>query len=246
MAASRVPHRTLRQEIIAAARRMSALGINQGKSGNLSHRIPEGFLVTPTGMAYERLKPADIVAMGFDGSHRGTRLPSSEWRFHRDILAARPETNAVVHTHAMFATTLACLGREIPAFHYMVAVAGGDGIRCAPYATFGTEALSRHAVEALEGRKACLLANHGMIALGATLDAALALAVEVETLAAMYWRALQVGEPKILDGPEMARVLERFRTYGQQSAPSASGPHPPASRVPPSPAGGRGASKRGA
>jgi L-fuculose-phosphate aldolase len=217
MAAPRLAHRTLRQEIIATARRMNALGINQGKSGNVSHRITGGFLVTPTGMAYDALKPGDIVAMGFDGSHRGSRLPSSEWRFHRDILAARPEANAVIHTHAMFATTLACLGREIPSFHYMVAVAGGDSIRCAPYATFGTEELSRHAVRALEGRKACLLANHGMIAIGVTLEAALALAVEVETLAAMYWRALQVGEPHLLDGAEMARVLEKFRTYGQQT-----------------------------
>ena len=216
MSAPRLAHRALRQEIIATARRMNALGINQGKSGNLSHRIPDGFLVTPTGMDYDTLKPADIVAMGFDGVHRGPRLPSSEWRFHRDILAARPEANAVVHTHAMFATTLACLGGEIPAFHYMVAVAGGDSIRCAPYATFGTEALSRHAVRALEGRKACLLANHGMIAVGDTLKAALALAVEVETLAAMYWRALQVGAPNLLDDTEMARVIEKFRTYGQQ------------------------------
>src|SRR5205807_2815823 len=173
------------------------------------------------------------VAMGFDGSHRGPRLPSSEWRFHRDILSARPEASAIVHTHAMFATTLACLGREIPAFHYMVAVAGGDSIRCAPYATFGTEELSRHAVRALEGRKACLLANHGMIAIGDTLKAALALAVEVESLAAMYWRALQVGAPNLLDADEMARVLEKFRTYGQQRA------HPSPQ---PSPARGEGGS----
>jgi L-fuculose-phosphate aldolase len=218
MSPPRLAHRALRQEIIANACRMNALGINQGKSGNLSHRIPDGFLVTPTGMDYDALEPADIVAMGFDGVYRGTRLPSSEWRFHRDILAARPDVSAVIHTHAMFATTLACLGGEIPAFHYMVAVAGGDNIRCAPYATFGTEELSRHAVRALEGRKACLLANHGMIAIGDTLKAALALAVEVETLAAMYWRALQVGEPNLLDAAEMARVIEKFRTYGQQNA----------------------------
>jgi L-fuculose-phosphate aldolase len=240
MTASRLPHRALRQEIIATARRMNALGINQGKSGNLSHRIPEGFLVTPTGMTYDALRPADIVEMGFDGSHRGTRLPSSEWRFHRDILAARPEANALIHTHAMFATTLACLGREIPAFHYMVAVAGGDSIRCAPYATFGTEALSRHALAALEGRKACLLANHGMIAVGATLEAALALAVEVETLAAMYWRALQVGEPRLLDAPEMARVLEKFRTYGQQAPAKRSSISPPTpGQAAPDPRGAR-------
>jgi len=220
MAASRLAHRALRQDIIATARRMNALGINQGKSGNLSHRIPEGFLVTPTGMAYERLKPADIVAMRFDGSHRGTRLPSSEWRFHRDILAARPETNAVIHTHAMFATTLACLGREIPAFHYMVAVAGGDSIRCAPYATFGTEKLSRHALAALEGRKACLLANHGMIVVGPNLKKAMWLAVEVETLAAQYWRALQVGKPRILSKAEIDRVIDKFKTYGQAKEPA--------------------------
>src|SRR5260370_41903071 len=154
--------------------------------------------------------------MGFEGSHRGTRLPSSEWRFHRDILVARPEANAVIHTHAMFATTLACLGREIPAFHYMVAVAGGDSIRCAPYATFGTEALSRHALAALEGRKACLLANHGMIAVGATLEAALALAVEVHTLPAIYWPALPVGEPTLRAAPDTAGALDELRTYRRQ------------------------------
>ena len=213
----RLAHRALRADIIATARRMNSLGINQGKSGNLSQRIPGGFLVTPTGMDYDALKPADIVPMDFAGRHQGARLPSSEWRFHRDILRARPEAEAVIHTHAMFATTLACLGRGIPSFHYMVAVAGGDDIRCARYATFGTEELSRCALAALEGRKACLLANHGMIAVGPSLKAALALAVEVETLAAMYWRALQVGEPRLLDRPEMARVLEKFETYGQQS-----------------------------
>ena len=217
MSARPLAHRALREEIIATACRMNTLGINQGKSGNISHRTPDGFLVTPTGMDYDTLEPADIVPMSFDGVHAGPRLPSSEWRFHRDILAARPEVNAIIHTHSMFATTLACLGAEIPPFHYMVAVAGGDSIRCAPYATFGTKELSAHAVHALEGRKACLLANHGMIAVGETLKATLALAVEVETLAAMYWRALQVGEPNILDAAEMARVIEKFRTYGQQS-----------------------------
>ena len=214
--AAPLAHRALRLALIATARRMNALGINQGKSGNLSHRIPGGFLVTPTGMAYDALGPSDIVPMRFDGTYGGKRLPSSEWRFHRDILAARPEVNAVIHTHAMFATTLACLGREIPPFHYMIAVAGGDTIRCAPYATFGTEGLSRHAVTALRDRKACLLANHGMIAVGVDLDSTLALAVEVETLAAMYWRALQVGKPKLLGRAEMKRVIEKFRTYGQQ------------------------------
>ena len=153
--------------------------------------------------------------MTLEGEARGTRLPSSEWRFHRDIYRARRDVNAVVHTHAPFATTLACLHRGIPAFHYMVAVAGGRDIRCAPYATFGTQELSDHAVAGLAGRDACLLANHGMIAVGASLARALALAVEVETLAEMYWRALQIGEPRLLPDAEMDVVLEKFRTYGQ-------------------------------
>jgi len=154
--------------------------------------------------------------MTLAGEARGNVLPSSEWRFHRDIYAARADAQAIVHTHAPFATTLACMHRGIPPFHYMVAVAGGKDIRCAPYATFGTQELSDHAVAALAGRRACLLANHGMIAIGASLDGALALAVEVETLAEMYWRALQIGEPSPLPDAEMDVVLEKFRTYGQQ------------------------------
>jgi L-fuculose-phosphate aldolase len=212
-------HLWQREAIISAGRRMNASGLNQGTSGNLSHRVENGFLVTPTGMEYDVLRPEDIVLMRFDGSYEGERLPSSEWRFHRDILAARPEVGAVLHAHSMFCTTLACLRRGIPSFHYMVAMAGGADIRCAPYATFGTEELSRHAVAALEGRKACLLANHGMLALGKDLAATFKLAVEVETLAAMYWRALQVGEPVLLDAAEMAVVLEKFKTYGQQPEP---------------------------
>jgi L-fuculose-phosphate aldolase len=202
--------------MIATARKMNDSGLNQGTSGNLSQRVEGGFFVTPTGMDYEALEPEDIVFMRMDGSHEGRRRPSSEWRFHRDILAARPEVGAVLHAHAMFCTTLACLHRGIPSFHYMVAVAGGVDIRCAPYATFGTEELSRHAVTGLEGRKACLLANHGLIAVGTGLADALKRAVEVETLAAMYWRALQVGEPVLLSEAEMAVVLEKFKTYGQQ------------------------------
>jgi L-fuculose-phosphate aldolase len=209
-------HEALRRELIATARRMNERGLNQGTSGNLSQRVPEGFLVTPTGMAYDALEPGDIVLMDWEGRHEGERLPSSEWRFHRDILAGRPEVGAVLHAHSMFATTLACLDRPIPAFHYMVAVAGGADIRCAPYATFGTDELSRHAVAALEGRRACLLAHHGMIALGADLAGALKLAVEVETLAAMYWRASLAGTPALLDAAEMARVVEKFRDYGRQ------------------------------
>lgn len=206
-----------REAIISAGRRMNASGINQGTSGNLSHRVESGFLVTPTGMEYDVLRPEDIVLMRFDGRYEGERLPSSEWRFHRDILAARPEVNAVLHAHSQSSTAVSCLRRSIPPFHYMVAVAGGTDIRCAPYATFGTEELSRNAVTALEGRKACLLANHGLLTVGVDLPSAFKLAIEVETLAAMYLRALQVGEPVLLDEAEMAVVLEKFRTYGHQS-----------------------------
>ena len=206
-------HVTLRRQLIETARRMNALGINQGTSGNLSARVKGGLLVTPSGVAYDALKPADIVEMAFDGTwrcERPARRPSSEWRFHLDILDARPEFGAVVHCHSRYATTLACHRRDIPAFHYMVAVAGGGSIRCAPYATFGTAELSRNALVALKGRRACLLANHGLIAGGADLAAALALAVEVETLAAQYCQALQIGPPKLLSKAEMARVLKKF------------------------------------
>jgi L-fuculose-phosphate aldolase len=212
-----VKHLRLRREIVATARRMIALGLTQGTSGNVSARAGERFLITPSGVAYEDMRPSDIVEMGFDGKVVGNGAPSTEWRFHRAILAARPEVNAVVHAHSMFATTLSCLGLDIPAFHYMIAVAGGRSIRCAPYATFGSEELSRHALAALEGRGACLLANHGMIAVGGTLDNALALALEVETLAAQYWRALQVGKPVILSDEEMDTVLEKFKTYGRRA-----------------------------
>ncbi|HTS23295.1 MAG TPA: class II aldolase/adducin family protein [Casimicrobiaceae bacterium] len=205
----------LRDEIIATARAMNARGLNRGTSGNVSARIDSGFLVTPSRMAYESIQPGDVVAMTLDGRSRGTRAPSSEWRFHRDLYAARVEVQAIVHAHSPFATTLACLGRGIPPFHYMIAVAGGSDIRCASYATFGTQELSDRALQALDCRRACLLANHGMIAVGATLGDALALAVEVEALAEQYWRALQIGEPDLLSQAEMTVVLEKFETYGQ-------------------------------
>lgn len=207
--------RELRAAIVATAREMNALGINRGKSGNVSARIDSGFLVTPSALPYAQTEPDDIVAVARDGSASGRRAPSSEWRFHRDIYAARPEAMAIVHTHAPFATTIACLDRGIPAFHYMIAVAGGNDIRCAPYATFGTQELSDAAVRALDGRRACLLAHHGMIAVGETLAAALALAVEVETLAEMYWRTLQIAEPAILPDGEMDEVLRKFDRYGK-------------------------------
>ncbi|HJU24276.1 MAG TPA: class II aldolase/adducin family protein [Casimicrobiaceae bacterium] len=199
--------------MIETARRMNALGINRGKSGNVSARINRGFLVTPSALDYDKTRPEDIVAIDNADNTIGRRSPSSEWRFHRDIYAARTDVEAIVHAHAPFATTIACLDRGIPPFHYMVAAAGGRDIRCAPYATFGTQALSDAAVRALEDRRACLLAHHGMIAVGASLDAALALSVEVEALAQMYWQALAVGEPRLLDEREMREVVERFADY---------------------------------
>ena len=195
---------------------MNRLGINQGTAGNASVRVPEGLLITPSGLAYDRMKPEDIVTIDKDGDTRGNGTPSSEWRFHFDIMVTRQDAQAVLHAHPPFCTALACLGMDIPAFHYMVAVAGGDSIRCAPYATFGTQALSDNALRALDGRRACLLANHGMICLAGGLKAALRLAVEVETLAQQYWRALLIGTPRILPADEMKTVLEKFRTYGKR------------------------------
>jgi L-fuculose-phosphate aldolase len=206
----------LRESIIATAMKMNRTGINQGKSGNVSARTEGGFLITPTGIPYEDTKREHIVPMSLDGTHSGTVLPSSEWRFHRDIYASRPDVEAIVHTHAVHSTALAVHGRGIPPFHYMVAIAGGADIRCAPYATFGTQELSDHAVAALKDRKACLLAHHGMIAVGRDLAQALAIAVEVETLAKTYLAALAAGEPPLLSEDEMARVLDKFSTYGQQ------------------------------
>ena len=204
----------LRRAMVDTCRRMNATGLNQGTSGNLSARSGDGFLITPTSLPYDAMEPTDLVPMGFDGGHAGRRRPSSEWRFHRDILLRRGDVAAVLHTHSVYATTLACHHRAIPAFHYMVAVAGGSTIRCAPYATFGTQALSDHALAALEGRRACLLGQHGMIALGASPAAALALAVEVETLARLYVQALVLGEPPVLPDDEIARVMAGMRGLG--------------------------------
>ena len=208
--------RGLRVRIIDAARRMNASGMNQGRSGNVSARIEGGFLVTPTGVPYEELNPPDLVFMWRDGERVGTYTPSSEWRIHRDIYEKRAEAGAIVHTHSPYATSIACLRRGIPPFHYEVAFAGGKDVRCADYATFGSQELSDRALAALEGRQACLLANHGVVALGRDIDAAFAMAAKVEALARLYWQALQAGDPVLLDDAEMARVLEKFRTYGRE------------------------------
>ena len=203
-----------RQAIIDACRRMNALGINQGTSGNISLRHGKGMLITPTSVPYDLMTPDQMVFMAMDGSLTEGQRPSSEWRFHLDILRARPEVHAVVHAHPAYCTILAIMGLEIPAVHYMIAAAGGDTIRCAPYATFGTPELSEHAVKALDGRFACLLDHHGMIAIGPSLERALWLAVEVETLARQYHGCLQIGKPPLLSSEEIERVGHKMAGYG--------------------------------
>ncbi|MGB2831754.1 MAG: class II aldolase/adducin family protein [Methylotenera sp.] len=208
----------LAEKLLSTTQKLAALGLNKGTSGNASVRVGDSFLVTPSGMLVEEMTAANIVQMHFDGNVAlcdAGKKPSSEWRFHCDILSARPEINAVIHTHSMFATTLACLQLDIPPFHYMIAVTGADTIRCAPYALFGTQVLSDHALSALYHSKACLLANHGMIALGVDLDDALAVTLEVENLCEQYWRALQIGEPQLLTEVEMREVFQQFKGYGQ-------------------------------
>ena len=214
----------LSEQLLKTSQKLAELGLNKGTSGNCSVRFEEGFLVTPSGMSVEEMTPASMVQMQFDGGFEQSKKPSSEWRFHRDILrpdtaTSRPEINAVVHTHSMFATTLACLHQDIPPFHYMIAVVGGDTIRCAPYALFGSQALSDNALTALIDRKACLLANHGMIALGYDLEDALAVTVEVENLCEQYWRILQLNpSPPLLNEAEMREVFQQFKGYGKWGA----------------------------
>lgn len=212
----------LREEMVSICRRMNTSDINQGTAGNLSVRSGDGFLITPSSMPYDVMRPDDIVEMDFDGTYVGGR-PSSEWRFHRDILRAREDINVVLHCHSVYATTLACHHKTIPAFHYMTGVAGGTTIRCARYATFGTQALSDAALEALEGRLACLLGQHGQISLGTSLEAALWLAIEVETLSRMYVQALALGEPPVLPDDEMERVIAQMKRMSYGFGPEAEG-----------------------
>jgi L-fuculose-phosphate aldolase len=213
-----VNNETLRLRLIETAIAMNRAGVNQGASGNLSARCEGGMLITPSGMDYAGLEPRDIVFIDASGQPQGHRRPSSEWRIHQDIYTARADAAAILHAHPRACTALACLNKPIPAFHYMVAVAGGRDIPCAPYATFGSQELSDGVVEALDGRKACLMANHGMVCLAENLDKALALAIEIETLARTYLHTLSVGEPVILDDAEMDRVLLKFKTYGVREA----------------------------
>lgn len=225
----------LRQQLVAAARRLGASGLNQGTAGNLSARWGDGLLITPSSLPSEAMEPEDLLAIDFHGrplagsaASTGSpaaqrRSPSSEWRLHADVLRSRPEVEAVVHCHSIHATALACHGRGIPPFHYMVVQAGGPDIRCAGYATFGSQELSDLTLAALQDRQACLLAHHGQVTVGSSLAQALALAVEVETLARMYLQALQLGEPPLLSLTEMERVAAQMqlRRYG---ALAASGP----------------------
>jgi L-fuculose-phosphate aldolase len=213
----------MRAEMVDICKRMITSGINQGTAGNLSLRKGNSFLITPSSLPYDDMEPGHIVEMDFDGTYVGNQRPSSEWRFHRDILAARDDVDVVLHCHSIYATTLACHHRTIPSFHYMTGVAGGTTIRCAKYATFGTQTLSDYALEALEGRLACLLGQHGQISLGPDLEKALWLAIEVETLSQLYVQALTLGEPPILPDEEMARVIQQMQQMSYGQAPDLEG-----------------------
>ena len=204
----------LRESLLNSMQALEELGLNRGTSGNASVRQKNNFLVTPSGIAVKDMTTSQMVEMDMQGAVIRTGKPSSEWRFHRDIYLARPEVNAVIHTHSMFATTLACLQKEIPPFHYMIAIAGGSNIRCSKYQLFGTQALSNAAILALKDRRACLLAKHGMIAIGRDLAQAMDIAFEVEGLCEQYWRALQIGTPENLTLDEMDEVFEQFKGYG--------------------------------
>ena len=206
----------LREAVIDTCLKMNEEGINQGTSGNVSVRTPEGFLITASGVPYHKMKPEHVVEMDLDGGYRGEYLPSTEWRMHLDIFKHRPDAEAVVHTHSIYATALSCLRKDIPPFHYMIGIAGGTTLRCAKYAEYGTPELSEGMLKAMKDRQACLLANHGQIAFGPNLEKALWRAGEVETLCHQYWAALQAGKPVMLTDRQMTTVLARFKTYGKQ------------------------------
>ncbi|MCP4386694.1 MAG: class II aldolase [Gammaproteobacteria bacterium] len=216
MSSASATRKSLARQVIDSCLAMNAQGINQGNAGNVSTRFEDGFLITPSGMSYDRLQPADIVQVNLDGSSQDRLKPSSEWRMHRDIYLHHENAGAVLHAHSTFATAISCLRRDIPAFHYMIAVAGGSDIRCADYALFGTQALSDNMLAALQDRRACLLGTHGMICFHDSLDKALWLGVELETLAKQYWHALQIGKPVILSDAQMQQVIEQFAGYGKQ------------------------------
>ena len=208
-----------RARLLHTLRAMGAARLNVGTSGNASQCLAGGrMLISPSGIAAERCRAEDMVVVEADGRYAGARAPSSEWQLHHDVYAAFPAAGAVLHAHAPFATALACQRLDIPPFHYMIARFGGTTVRCARYATFGTQALSDATVAALHERSACLLANHGMVVFGRDLEHALAMAVEFETLCEQYWRTLQLGAPVLLSEAEMAEVIERFKWYGKPRA----------------------------
>ncbi|OIR11100.1 L-fuculose phosphate aldolase [mine drainage metagenome] len=207
----------LRTSLLQTSRRMVELGLNRGTAGNASVRCGGDILITPSALPVAEMTERDMVLLDADGKLLQGGKPSSEWRFHRDILKVRPEIGAVLHMHSPFATTIACLGKDVPAVHYHIAIAGGDSIRCTPYTIFGEQNLSDLALEALRDRKACLLGNHGMIALGKDLAEALSVAHEVEYLCEIYWRTLQAGEPRILTAQQMHEVQEKFVGYKKRS-----------------------------
>lgn len=213
----KLKYRELRKQVIETCLSMNAEGINQGTSGNVSVRTEEGFLITGSGIPYKKMKPHHVLEMDLEGGYRGDYFPSTEWRMHLDIFKNRPEAGAIVHVHSPYATALACLRKEVPAFHYMIGVAGGSSIRVSDYAEFGTAELSVAMLKAMEGRKGCLLANHGQICFGSTLEEALWLAGEIEAICHQYWAALLAGKPVVLSEAEMASVLKRFKTYGKQA-----------------------------
>lgn len=211
---------TLREQIVAAYTRLDREGQNRGSSGNVSVRCgADGLLISPTGIDAARIAPESIVEIGLDGSARSEGIPSSEWLMHAEIYRRYPDSHAVVHTHADACVALACQRRGIPAFHYMVAGYGGNDIRCAPYEVFGSEALALAAVEALQDRSACLLANHGMLSRGRDLDAAVTTAIKLETLARHYWMTLQLGPPVLLSDEQMRDVASRYQQYGRARLP---------------------------
>ena len=203
----------LRSELLHVSRRMLELGLNRGTAGNASVRFGENILITPSALPVAEMREQDMVTLNSDGLRLQGRKPSSEWRFHCDIFKARPQIGAVIHVHSMFATTFSCLGKSVPAIHYHIAFAGGEDIRCTPYSIFGEQNLSDLALEALRDRKACLLGNHGMIALGQNLTDALSVAQEVEYLCELYWRALQAGDPQILSNQQIQEVKSKFFDY---------------------------------
>jgi len=208
----------LRDAAVAAVRKLDALGMNRGSTGNVSLRLREGMLITPTGMGADDLRAQDMVWLGWNGALEGAWQPSSEWHFHQAIYLARPDLQAIVHTHSVHAAALACLRRELPALHYMVAVAGGHDVPCVPYHLFGTEALSQAVAGAMQHRDACLMANHGLVAAGSSVAGAMKVAQEIESLCEVYLTALAVGEPAVLTREQMDDVIDKFKRYGKVAA----------------------------